>query len=116
MTNKRSIKKAIKATCGDIAGECLMARAIMHGIDKDKIEEAIIAAADLQFTSLAAVSFSFDKVRSAFDNTRAYRQARRRYFRQGFAKLRSDFVKGFDAVVDKMNAALPVPEQKPAAE
>ena len=26
MANKRNLKKAIKAACGDLAGECLIAR------------------------------------------------------------------------------------------
>lgn len=107
MSNKRSIKKAAKRTCGQIASECLCARSLVPGIDVAKIEEAVISVAELQFTTVSAVTFAFDKGRSAFANAHDYKEARRKYFRKGYAKLKNDFIKGVEEVVAKMNAALP---------
>ena len=36
MANKRRLKKAIKAVCGDLAGECLVARDLVPNIDTKK--------------------------------------------------------------------------------
>ncbi len=61
MANKRNLKKAVKAVCGNIAGECIIARNLIPGIDADKMNKIVIDIADLQYQTIANVSFSFDK-------------------------------------------------------
>ena len=107
MANKRDLKKVIRTVCGDIAGECILARHFVPGIDKSKMTEIVVKVADLQCQSLENVTFSFDKSERAFDNARAYRKERRTYFKKGYGKLRSEFEAAVVAIVDQMNAALP---------
>ena len=49
MANKRNLKKAIKAACGDLAGECLIARDLVPGIDRKKMTDIFFDIADLQY-------------------------------------------------------------------
>ena len=107
MANKRNLKKAIKITCGNLAGECIMARNFVPDIDTKKMEEIIFNIADLQFVTIDNVTFSFDKNESAFENRHLYNKARKDYFRKGYHKLIADFNKGVADIVDQMNAALP---------
>ena len=44
MANKRNLKKAVKAVCGNIAGECIIARNLIPGIDADKMNQILAAA------------------------------------------------------------------------
>ncbi len=107
MANKRDLKKVIRTVCGDIAGECILARHFVAGIDPKKMTEIVVEVADLQCKTLDNVSFSFDKSERAFDNAHAYRKERRNYFKKGYGKLRADFEAAVVAIVDQMNAALP---------
>ncbi len=66
MANKRNLKKAIKAACGDLAGECLIARDLVPGIDRKKMTDIFFDIADLQYVSIDNVSFSFDKTEKSF--------------------------------------------------
>ncbi len=97
----------IRTVCGDIAGECILARHFVPGIDADKMMEIVVEIADLQCDTLTNVSFSFDKSESSFDNAHLYRAERKKYFKKGYAKLRGDFDKAVLEIVKKMNAALP---------
>ncbi|MCM1505269.1 MAG: hypothetical protein NC127_08745 [Muribaculum sp.] len=107
MANKRELKKAIKTICGDIAGECIVSRDLVPGIDPKKMEEIIFKIADLQYVSVDNVTFSFDKAASSFENPHAYKVAREAYFRKGYAKLIAEFNNNVEAIVREMNAALP---------
>ncbi len=75
MANKRNLKKAVKAVCGNIAGECIIARNLIPGIDADKMNKTVIDIADLQYQTIANVSFSFDKGKKAFENAHDYKVA-----------------------------------------
>ena len=68
MANKRRLKKAIRIACGNMAGECIITRNFVPGVDAKKIDEIIFNIADLQFVTLENVSFSFDKSRSSFES------------------------------------------------
>lgn len=107
MANKRNLKKAIKAACGDMAGECIITRNYVPGVDVKKMEEIIFNIADLQFVTIDNVTFSFDKCESSFDSKKEYRKARHDYFRKGYKKLLNDFNKGVAVIVNQMNEALP---------
>ncbi len=107
MANKRELKKAIKTICGDIAGECIVARDLVPGIDPKKMEEIIFKIADLQYSTVDNVTFSFDRAMDSFDNPHLYKVAREAYFRKGYAKLIDEFNKNVEGIVREMNAALP---------
>lgn len=107
MANKRSLKKAIKLACGNIAGECMIARELIPGINQEKIDEAVFKIADLQCETIDKVTFSFDKTEASFDSKKAYRDARSKYFRKAYHKLTSDFDASVQSIVNDMNAALP---------
>ncbi|MDE6190348.1 MAG: hypothetical protein K2G47_01870 [Muribaculum sp.] len=111
MANKRKLKKAIKAACGNMAGECIMTRNYVPGVDVQKIDEIIFNIADLQYVTVENVTFSFDKSESNFESRHDYKKAREAYFHKAYKKLISDFKKGVDDIVNQMNAALPT-EQK----
>ncbi len=111
MANKRRLKKAIKAACGNMAGECIITRNYVPGVDAQKIDEIIFNIADLQFVTIENVSFSFDKSESNFESHHEYKKAREAYFRKAYHKLISDFKKGVNDIVNQMNEALPA-EQK----
>ena len=107
MANKRRLKKAIKAVCGDLAGECLVARDLVPNIDTKKMEEIIFKVADLQYVTIDNVSFSFDKGEKSFGNRQEYKTERNKYFRKAFNKLTADFDKNVNDIIREMNAALP---------
>ena len=48
MANKRDLKKMIKYTCSDIAGECIFAKLYFDGIDNEKMDDIIVKSAFLQ--------------------------------------------------------------------
>ena len=107
MANKRDLKKVIRAVCGDIASECILARHFVPDIDSEKMMAIVLEGADLQCNTLENVSFSFDKSERSFDNAHLYHEERRKYFKKGYGKLRADFDAAVVAIVNKMNAALP---------
>lgn len=112
MATKRNLKKAVKAVCGNIAGECIIARNLIPGIDTDKMNGIVINIADLQYATITNVSFSFDKGKSAFENAHDYKTARDKYFRKAYSKLIDDFNKGIEDIVAQMNDALPAAQKE----
>lgn len=114
MANKRNLKKYIKYTCGDIAGECIFAKIYFAGVDDNKMDEIIVKAAGLQTTTIDKVSVSFDKTPKTFGGNLAdYRKAKKQYFKECYKALKQEFVKDIENIVCEMNAALSQ-EQKEA--
>ena len=107
MANKRNLKKAIKASAGYLAGECIITRELIPGVDQKKLNDAVIKVADIQYNAITAVTFSFDKSPCSFENKKEYNKARKAYFAKAYDKLRQDFNSEIDAVVDMMNEAMP---------
>lgn len=105
--NRRSLKKNIRYTCGDIAGECIFASHVIPGINNNIINQAIIDAAMLQTSTLRRISVQFDKTPSDFESLHLYNKARRDYFSKAFRSLRADFNSQLQSIVNKMNSALP---------
>ncbi len=105
MPNKRQLKKYVRHLCGSVAGECILARAI-DDADPQLIGQAIVEVADLQDATLQLVSFSFDKGQREFDDAKAYRRARRAYYRKAYAKLTKEFHEGLNNAVSTLNKAL----------
>ncbi len=85
--NKRLLKKEIHRICGALAGECVLAKIAIPGIDREKLNEIIYQLADLQASALRLVSVEFPRTPRSFDNRKEYADARRAYFKASFAKL-----------------------------
>ncbi len=114
MASKRDLKKFIKYTCGDIAGECIFANLYFEGIDHNKIAEVIVKAATLQTTMIDKVSVTFDKTPKSFNgNNFEYRKARTAYFKACYKALKDEIASAISDIVAEMNAALSK-EQKEA--
>ncbi len=107
MANKRNLKKHVKYVCGDLAGECIVARNFIPGINAGQMDNIIYDIAELQTSTIMRVTFSYDKVVADFENKHTYHVARSKYFKEAYAKLIADFNAGVDNVVKQMNGALP---------
>lgn len=114
MANKRNLKKLIKYTCGDIAGECIFAKIYFEGVDYDKMDEIIVKSAILQATTVDKVSVSFDKTLKSFNgNAFEYRKAKNAYYKECYNALKKDLSDAVADIVAEMNSALSQ-EQKDA--
>lgn len=107
MANKRLLKKQIRYICGDVAAECIMAKHLIPGIDKDKINGAVEKVAILQETALSRTNVIFDKVPADFATKAEYRKARKAYFKKAFNALNKGFGAELEDVVKEMNEAMP---------
>ncbi|MCX4369328.1 MAG: hypothetical protein K2I24_06265 [Duncaniella sp.] len=115
--NKRLLKKEIHRICGALAGECVLAKIAIPGIDREKLNEIIYQLADLQASALRLVSVEFPRTPRSFDNRKEYADARRAYFKASFAKLREHFNARVQEILKEMNATVPdasTPEQRKA--
>lgn len=111
MANKRDLKKLIKYVCGELAGECIIARDLLPGIDFDKMNDVVFMIAELQATSLDRVNFGFDKAKKDFPIAKEYNKARKKYYATAYSTLKTDFNAQVDVIVKAMNAQL-TEEQK----
>ena len=112
-SNKRLLKKEIRMIGGAHAGECVVAKITVPGIDREQLNAIIYELADLQENALRRISITFPQSPKAFANEGEYRKARRAYFAAAFGKLKAEFNAHIEAIVKKMNATLPQ-EQKDA--
>ena len=115
--NKRLLKKEIHRICGALAGECVLAKIAIPGIDREKLNEIIYQLADLQASALRLVSVEFPRTPRSFDNRKEYADARRAYFKASFAKLREHFNARVQEILKEMNATVPdasTPEERKA--
>lgn len=112
-SNKRLLKKEIRIVCGALAGECVIAKITMPSINPETLNEIIYELAELQENALRRTNFDFPQSSKAFENAHEYRKARAAYFAAAYGKLKAEFNDHIDAIVKKMNAALPA-EQKEA--
>ena len=107
MSSIRRFKKEIRYACGDMAYELMIASHAVKGFDSDKTPEIVGEIASLQVDALSKCSFAFDKSESDFENRKAYKEARHKYTAAAFAKLHEEVASRMQAIVDKMNAAMP---------
>lgn len=112
-SNKRQLKKEIRMICGALAGECVVAKMTVPGIDGEALNNVIYELADLQENAIVKISIACPQTPKSFANTGEYRKARRAYFAAAFKKLKDEFNDHIEVIVKKMNAALPQ-EQKDA--
>lgn len=111
MPSKRSLKKSIRYACGNVAGECIFANLRLEGLDQDKVESLVCQTALLQETTIVKVTAKFDKKVKEYADAKAYRKARREYFKAYYAALRKDFYDSVKHLVEEMNSML-TPAQK----
>lgn len=112
-TNKRLLKKEIRTICGALAGECVIAKITIPGINPESLNKIIYELAELQENALRRVSVSFPQTPSGFESAKAYKEAKSKYFKAAFASLKDEFNKHIENIVKEMNDALPA-EQKEA--
>lgn len=112
MSNKRLLKKEIRLICGSLAGECVIAKIAVPGINPETINEIIYDIADLQANSLALVNVACPHAASGYETKKAYADARAKYYREAFRKLKSDFNTRIEKIVKDMNAALPAGQKE----
>lgn len=110
-TNKRTLKKEIRRICGALAGECVMAKIIIPGVNQEDFNHIIYKLADLQESAIRLISVDFPQSPSSFDSAKAYKEARTHYFKDSFRKLKHNFNVRVEELVKEMNKALP-DEQK----
>lgn len=107
MSSIRRTKKEIRYACGDIAAELLIASHAIKEFDQKTALDIIAEIARLQVDSLGKCSFTFDKAKADFADEKEYRKARHQYTAKAFAKLHENMSAEMQAIVDKMNAAMP---------
>lgn len=107
MANKRNLKKQVRYICGELAGECIVARDFIEGIDAEKMNQVILSVADLQLKSLKNASFSFDKTPKSFATLKEYHKAERKYYHEAYKTYYTEFNKHVAEIVKSMNALLP---------
>ncbi|MCI9284734.1 MAG: hypothetical protein HFJ91_02790 [Muribaculaceae bacterium] len=112
-SNKRLLKKEIRTICGALAGECVLAKLSIPGVNPESYNKIIYELADIQESALSLVNVDFPQSPAAFDSRKAYMDARHSYFKQAYRKLKGNFNSRIEDVVKEMNAALPA-EQKEA--
>lgn len=112
-TNKRTLKKEIRLICGALAGECVITKITVPGVNAEALNEIIYDIADLQTNALRMVNITFPRSESSFDSHKEYSDEKHRYFRAAFRKLKTDFNNHVEKIIKAMNAVLPQ-EQKDA--
>ena len=112
-SSKRLLKKEIRSICGALAGECVIAKITIPGINPETLNKIIYELADLQSNALRRVSVEFPQSPKAFATVKEYKDARTKYFKAAFTSLKNEFNAHVEKIVKDMNAALPA-EQKEA--
>ncbi len=107
MASIRKTKKEIRYACGDLASELLIAAHAIKGFDMAETRHIIGDIASLQVDALHKCSFAFDRARSDFETGKEYRSARSKYIAAAFRKLNKEVTEQTQAIVDRMNAAMP---------
>lgn len=112
MASKRDLKKRIRNICGDLAGECIIAKSLVPGIDADKMNDIVYDIATLQTATLKRVTFVYDKSRKDFADCKVYNKTRGKYFVEAYSKLISEFDKNVNEIVSSMNKVLPAAQKE----
>ena len=105
--NRRLLKKEIHRICGALAGECVLAKIAIPGIDREKLNELIYQLAELQESALSLVSVDFPRTPKSYASKKEYTAARRAYYKASFAKLREHFNTRVQEILKEMNATVP---------
>ena len=106
MANKRQLKKYLKNTAANIAGETVFIINYFENVDEAKANDIIDRTLQLLTEKVAEASVSFDKTYAiSFNKDRkAYRKAHTAYFKNCYKELLKEFNEGIQAVVKEMNS------------
>ena len=105
MANKRDLKKAIRRSCGSIAGECIFIQEMLQdNANAEQWDSIILDAALLQQEAVNRVTISFDKTRKDFASGKEYRKAKRAYFKAAEKALSQYMHEEVGKIAEKMNA------------
>lgn len=98
----------MKAIAADLAGETVFILNYYDGIDADKADKVIDDLVNLLTDKLGNVSVMFDKTpkESFSGDNKAYRKARRTYFRACYGELMKEFNDGIADILKDMNGLL----------
>lgn len=107
MASKRLLKKYVRNVCGSLAAEMLLSM-VFPSINHEVALEVVEDVARLQAKTLRKVSISFAEPIDRHTQTKAdIRKARTAYFKKAYAVLLEEFDQNVEAIVKKMNSALP---------
>ncbi|MDE6489738.1 MAG: hypothetical protein K2L49_01095 [Muribaculaceae bacterium] len=106
MANKRNLKKQVRYICGDLAGECIMAREVFPSVNAEDANNIVIEIAGLQTSTINKMTFAFDKCVRDFENRQAYNKARSAYYSAAYKTLTEEFNASTKEIVKKMNSLL----------
>lgn len=104
MANKRELKKYVNRASNELAFASFLTGCSIDGTDFKRINDLIIEVNTLKIRTLYNVTFAFDKMPKDFDDKKAYRAARRRYFATAYKKLHAEFAEHYQKLVDELNA------------
>ncbi len=90
MANKRDLKKVINYVAGELLSECLFNKYYVPGVEAEKVEVLMGKIISIQDEFLCRVGANGDKAPKA---VKAY-----------YRKLREDFDKAINEVLEEMNA------------
>lgn len=113
--NKRLLKKEIHRICGALAGECVLAKIAIPGINREKLNEIIYQLSDLQGSALRLVNIDFPGSASSYATRKEYVVARRTYFKASYGRLKDHFNVRVQEILREMNATVPdasTPEER----
>ncbi|MDE5663828.1 MAG: hypothetical protein K2L35_03870 [Muribaculaceae bacterium] len=107
MVNKREFKKFADALGTSVAQEMMVAYYNVEGIDREAVGEAVQKVLLAVEEAKNNANRFFDRGAKSFESRREYSVAKRKFFRQLFAKIEKDFSEQVNAGLKQFNAALP---------
>ena len=111
-TSRKTLKKHIGYTCGELAAATLFMRDFMEGVDFAAATKIVGQIADLQSTTIKQCSFSFDKAQRDFASHREYRAALHAYRKAAYKHICTEFDHKVMEIVKEMNALMPADKRK----
>ncbi len=106
-TNKRTLKKEIRLICGALAGECVVTKLTVPGVDVNVLNDIIYDVADLQANAMRLINITFPRSVRSFATKSEYNAESHKYFKAAYRQLKGQFNARVEEILKKMNAALP---------
>ncbi len=112
MGNKRDFKKTIDAIGANVCNDMMVVYYNVDGVDKEAISNAIGKVLGAVGAAKSHANVFFDKGHRAFNDMKAYSQAKREFFRTLFKKINKDFTDEVNAALKEFNEAIPEDKRK----
>lgn len=107
MSNKREFKKSVEAVGAALIDEFMIAYCNMEGIDKERVQKAVMLILGATAEAKNNANVFFDKGRSSFEDAREYSRAKHQFFTALFNKITDDFNAAVSESLKEFNAAVP---------